>query len=170
MGISMTKKELASIAGYSYRQLYNIDRDLPDNGKLFVEGEGGKYDLAVFVQRWVEYNANREKAEAGSLDDAKREHEIIKMRKTELEVAKMEGSLVDVDDVRRLWGGIAANVMQKMILLPSKIAPQVIDMSSIQTIQAIIDKEIREVLNEIADTPLPESEAASEGADEPEEE
>jgi ribosomal protein L11 methylase PrmA len=45
MGISMTKKELASIAGYSYRQLYNIDRDLPDNGKLFVEGEGGKYDL-----------------------------------------------------------------------------------------------------------------------------
>ena len=170
MGISMTKKELASVAGYSYRQLYNIDRDMPDNGKLFVESEGGKYDLAIFVQRWVEYNANREKAEAGSLDDAKREHEIIKMRKTELEVAKMEGALVDVDDVKRLWGGIAANVMQKMILLPSKIAPRVIDMSSIQTIQAIIDKEIREVLDEIADTPLPETNAAQEGADESEDE
>ena len=168
MGISMTKKELAAVAGYSYRQLYNIDRDLPENGKLFVEGEGGKYDLAIFVQRWVEYNANREKSEAGSLDDAKREHEIIKMRKTELEVSKMEGSLVDVDDVRRLWAGIAANVMQNMIRLPSKIAPQVVDMGSIQIIQAIIDKEIRDVLNEIADTPLPDSDAEQEGADEPE--
>lgn len=169
MNTAMTKKELANIAGYSYRQLYNIDRDLPEGSKLFVESEGGKYDLAVFVQRWVEYNANREKAEAGSLDDAKREHEIVKMRKTELEVAKMEGTLVDVDEVRRLWGGIAANVMQKMILLPSKIAPQVVDMGSIQVIQAIVDKEIREVLNEIADTPLPETDADGEGADEPEE-
>ncbi|MBQ3214943.1 MAG: ATP-dependent Clp protease ATP-binding subunit, partial [Oscillospiraceae bacterium] len=43
----------------------------------------------------------------------------------------------------------AANVMQNMIRLPSKIAPQVVEMSSIQTIQAIIDKEIRDVLNEI---------------------
>ena len=168
MGISMTKKELATIAGYSYRQLYNIDRDMPESAKLFVEGEGGKYDLAVFVQRGVEYNANREKGEAGSLDDAKREHEIVKMRKTELEVARMEGTLVDVDEVRRLWAGIAANVMQKMILLPSKIAPQVVDMGSIQVIQGIIDKEVRDVLNEIADTPLPETEAEEDEAEDEE--
>ena len=41
MGVSMTKKELATIAGYTYRRLYDIDRDLPEGKKLFVAGEGG---------------------------------------------------------------------------------------------------------------------------------
>ncbi|MBR6224322.1 MAG: hypothetical protein IKR02_01210, partial [Firmicutes bacterium] len=59
---SMTKKELATIAGYTYRRLYDIDRDQPPDRKLFVESEGGKYDLAVFVQRWVEYNVQNENA------------------------------------------------------------------------------------------------------------
>lgn len=160
MSEGMTKKELANIAGYTYRRLYDIDRDLPENEKLFVEGEGGKYDLALFVQRWVQYNVSREKDDAGDLDEAKRQHEIVKMRKTELEVSRLEGALVDVNEVRRLWGNIAATVMQNMILLPSKIAPLLVDMGSIQAIQAILDKEIRGALNEIADTPLPETDAA----------
>lgn len=166
MGISLTKKELANIAGYTYRRLYDIDRDMPEDGKLFVEGEGGKYDLAIFVQRWVQYNVSNEKGEATSLDDAKTAHEIIKTRKTELEVARLEGMLVDVNEVRRLWGGIASTVMQNMIRLPSKIAPQVANMESIPTIQEIIDKEIRDVLNAIADTPLPETQEAHEEAEE----
>ena len=162
MGISMTKKELASVAGYTYRRLYDIDRDLSEKDKLFVEGEGGKYDLAVFVQRWVEYNVNSGKSDGGSLDDAKREHEIVKMRKTELEVAKMEGSLVEVDDVRRMWAGIATTVMQNMLRLPSKIAPMVADAGSVPVIQGIIEKEIRDVLEVIADTPLPDEQAGEE--------
>ena len=60
MGVSMTKKELATIAGYTYRRLYDIDRDLPEGKKLFVKGEGEKYDLAIFVQKWVEYNVAQE--------------------------------------------------------------------------------------------------------------
>ena len=168
MGISLTKKELATVAGYSYRQLYNIDRDAPDDGKLFVAGEDGKYDLAMFVQRWVQYNLNRDR-DVSSLDDAKTAHEIVKTRKTELEVARMEGILVDVNDIRRIWGNIASTVMQNMIRLPSKIAPQIVDMSSIQMIQSIIDKEIRDVLNGIADTPLPEDAALQEDTEADEE-
>ena len=62
--IWLTKKELASISGYSYRRLHDIDAGLPANGKLFVAGENGKYDLALFVQRWVRYNIDAETAEA----------------------------------------------------------------------------------------------------------
>ena len=51
MAIEYTKKELASIAGYSYRRLHDIDTRLPPAGKLFVLSEGGKYALAIFVQR-----------------------------------------------------------------------------------------------------------------------
>ena len=154
--IAMTKKELANIAGYSYRQLYNIDKDLPDGRKLFVisEADEKKYDLSLFVQRWVEFNINRD-ADITNLEEAKTAHEIIKTRKTELEVAHMEGSLVDVNEIRLLWSNIAATVMQNMIRLPSKIAPQILSVDNIQVIQSVIDKEIRSVLEGIAETPLP---------------
>ena len=84
MAQSMTKKELANIAGYTYRRLHDIDRDLPDNKKLFVESEGGKYDLALFVQRWVKYNVENEAGDEDDLDLVKARHEAVKMQKTEL--------------------------------------------------------------------------------------
>lgn len=168
-GIYLTKKELATVAGYTYRRLHDIDMSLPEGDKLFVKGEGGKYDLALFVQRWVRYNVDNESEAEQSLDDAKTKHEIIKTRKTELEVAKLEGRLVDVYEIRRLWGGVASTVMQNMIRLPSKVAPRLIMVGNVDLISGILDEEIRLVLNEIAETPLPET-AAEATTDEEDEE
>lgn len=158
---SMTKKELANIAGYTYRRLYDIDRNLPEGKKLFVESEDGKYDLAIFVQKWVEYNiANETKGSPPDLDEIKAKHEAIKAEKTQLEVDKMRGQLIDVQDARRLWGDIANTVTQSLTHLPSKIAPMVHMMDNIEAIASVIDEEIRKILNEIADTPLPDYAAA----------
>jgi phage terminase Nu1 subunit (DNA packaging protein) len=166
----MTKKELATIAGYTYRRLYDIDRDLPEGKKLFVAGEDGKYDLAIFVQKWVEYNvANEVSDDLYDLDAVKAKHEVIKAEKTQLEVDKMRGQLVDVQDVRRLWGDIANTVMQNLIHLPSKIAPMVLMMDNTELIASIISEEIRKILNEIADTPLPDYAAAEDTQEESEE-
>lgn len=155
--IALTKKELATVAGYTYRRLYDIDMGLPDSKKLFVKSEGGKYDLALFVQRWVEYNAHGgDDTQDMTLDEIKAIHEQVKTQKTELEVARMKGQLVDIDDVRRLWGNVANTVMQNLIRLPSKIAPQVQGMESTELIAGVLDKEIRDALNAIADTPIPE--------------
>lgn len=157
MGYSMTKKELASIAGYTYRRLYDIDRDLPEGKKLFVQSEGGKYDLAIFVQKWVAYNvANEAPDDCCDLDLVKAKHEIVKTQKTELEVARMRGQLVDVQDVRRLWGSIANTVMRNLIHLPSKLAPMLRMVDNVELIRDTIDVEIRKVLEEMADTPLPD--------------
>lgn len=173
MGVTMTKKELASVAGYTYRRLYDIDRDLPEGKKLFVKSEDGKYDLAIFVQKWVDYNVQNESPDDwADLDLVKAKHEVVKTQKTELEVARMRGQLIDVQDVRRLWGDIANTVMQNMIHLPSKVAPMVQMMDNVELIASIIDEEIRKILNEIAETPLPDyaaedgQEEESEGEDE----
>lgn len=169
VSIYLTKKELATIAGYTYRRLHDIDMGLPENGKLFIKGEGGKYDLALFVQRWVQYNVDNETSSDQTLDEVKAKHEIVKTRKTELEVARLEGKLVDVQEIRRLWGGVANTVMQNMIRLPSKVAPRLVMQKNTEVISGILDEEIRDVLNQIADTPLPE-EAAQEETDEAESE
>ena len=157
------------MAGYTYRRLYDIDRDLPEGKKLFVKGEDGKYDLAVFVQKWVDYNvANEVSDDWADLELVKAKHEVVKTQKTELEVARMRGQLVDVNDVRRLWGDIANTVMQNLIHLPSKLAPMLQMMDNVEVIASVIDEEIRKILNELAETPLPDY-AAEEEQEESEE-
>lgn len=170
MGIYLTKKELATMAGYSYRRLHDIDMGLPDDGKLFVKGEGGKYDLAIFVQRWVRYNVDNETGDDQTLDEVKARHEIVKTRKTELEVARLEGKLVDVYEIRRLWGGVANTVMQNMLRLPSKVSPRLVMMKDSEMIASIIDQEIRDTLTLISETPLPVETAAEDTDDEEESE
>ena len=155
MSVEMTKKELANIAGYTYRRLYDIDRDLPPEKKLFVAGEGGKYDLALFVQRWVEYNVTNETDGIEDLDAVRARHEAVKIEKTELEVKRMRGALIDVQDVKRLWGDIANTVMQNMIHLASKVAPMVRMMDNTEMIANVIDTEVRKTLADIANAPLP---------------
>lgn len=167
MGVSMTKKELATIAGYTYRRLYDIDRDLPEGKKLFVSGEGGKYDLSIFVQKWVEYNVATESSVSYDLDEVKAKHEVVKTQKTELEVARMRGQLIDVQDVRRLWGDIANTVTQNMLHLPSKLAPMLQMLDNVEVISSIINEEIRKTLIGISETPLPDY--AAEGKEEEDE-
>ena len=157
--MDMTKQELAELTGLTYRQLFNINKKLMEEDEdkaLFVKGEDAKKcDLAVFVQRWVDYNVEKCSASAEDLDAVKAAHESVKMRKTQLEVDKIEGSLVDVQDVRKIWGDIANTIMQGMIHLPSTLAPMVRGMENVEVITSVIDTEIRKVLEELAETPLP---------------
>jgi len=169
MAVYLTKKDLADAAGYSYRQLKNIDDAMPENKKLFKKGEGGKYDLAFFVQAWVAYNVDQELGgDSEDLDAVKARHERIKTKKTKLEVRRMEGRLVDVQDVRRLWSDIANTVKQSLLHLPSTIAPMVQGMDNIEVINNIIYGEISNALNALADTPLPDYAADDDGEDDTE--
>ncbi len=168
--MDLTKQELADAAGYTYRQLYNIDRGLPPDKKLFVKGEEGrKCDLAVFVQRWVAYNVDKATAGIDDLDAVKAIHEKVKTRKTELEVARLEGELVSVEDVRRIWGDIANTVMQNMLRIPAVVAPMVTMMENVEVISGLIDGEIRKALEAVAQTPVPEYAVAADTESEEEE-
>ena len=157
--MDMTKQALAELTGMTYRQIFNINKKLvqEDESKaLFVKGEDAKKcDLAIFVQRWVDYNVERVSAAAQDLDAVKAAHESVKMRKTQFEVDRMEGSLVDVQEVRKIWGDIANTIMQSMIHLPSTLAPMVRGMDNVEVINNVIDTEIRKVLEGLSDTPLP---------------
>lgn len=154
--MTMTKKELALLAGYSVRQLYNINTELPQEKKLFIEADDGKYEAPTFIQRWVEYNINRATGESYDLEQIKAEHEAVKMQKTSLEVDRMRGSLVDVQDVKRLWGDVINTAVQKLIHLPAKVSPTLLMLDNVEVIASIISTEIRTVLQEVSETPLPD--------------
>lgn len=158
--MDMTKQELADLAGITYRQLYNINKKLAEEDEdkvLFVKGEDAKKcDLAFFVQRWVDYNVERASAADGDLDAVKAQHETVKMRKTQLEVSRMEGILVDVQEVRKIWGDISNTIMQAMLHLPTTLAPMVCGMENLDVIKSIMDTEVRKSLVTLSETPLPQ--------------
>ena len=89
------------------------------------------------------------------LDEAKAIHEQVKIEKTRIEVARLQGELVDVNEVRRLWGTVAKTVSQNLLRLPGLLAEQVTGIKAKGAVEEIIDREIRKALEETADTPLP---------------
>lgn len=159
MDTALTKKELAALAGYSYQRMHTIDQSLPPSGKLFVKSEANekKFDLAFFVQRWAAYNqmigAGGDAEE--DLDAAKAKHEVWKMRKTELEVARMEGEYVPLEDVDRMWSNICGTVASRLSSLPQKLAPSLVAIEDPDAIEAAIEREVREAMAMMANTALP---------------
>ena len=153
----MTKKELATLAGYTYRRLHDIDMEQPRDKKLFVRSEADdkKFDPAIFVQRWVAYNKSATEQENEELSVVKAQHERVKKEKTELEVARMKGEYVEVQEVHRLWGNIATVIRSRFVNLARKLAPALVMIENPDRIEEIIDRDVRDALNMIANTPLP---------------
>ena len=162
-----SQKELGELVGKTDRTIRNMDRELPEDEKLCVKASNGKYDVGIFVRRYVKMMVDRATQEMSDLDAVKARHEIVKTEKTELEVARMRGDLVSVNDVRRLWGDISSTIMNGMIHLPSSLAPMVQGLTNVEVIASIIDAEIRRVLVALSETPLPPGYGTAE--EEPEE-
>ena len=157
--MAMTAKELATVAGYSYRQLHNIDMDLQEGGAegLFRRSaaDRDKYDLPFFVQKWVAYQTESAEEENLELSQIKAQHEKVKKDKTTLEVARMKGELVEVQALVEVWSNVAAAVRGRLVNLARKVAPALVMVENPETIEGIIDREIRDAMRLMVSTPLP---------------
>lgn len=162
--IALTKKELAAVAGYSYRRLFDIDAALPKEKKLFVRSESDekKYDLAVFVQRWVAYNSEISEEESEELSSIKARHEAVKMEKTKIEVSRLKGEYVSISELAPLWTQIAAQVNERFNALPSKVAPSLVMIGDPDIIEEMIEREVRDAQSLLSNMPRPEAGEAEE--------
>lgn len=155
--MELTKKDLAELTGLTFRRLFDIDAGLPPEKKLFVKGEDGKkYDLAIFVRRWSDYLVDRATAGIDDLDSVKARHEKVKIEKTELEVARLRGDLIEKKDVEKLWGDVIKAVQKNLLGISMDVAPTLIMIASQEVIAERIDTAIRDALSMIAETPLPQ--------------
>ena len=159
MALALTKKELATIAGYSYRRLHDIDAALPKDQKLFVRSEEDdkKFDLALFVQRWVAYNTQVSEEESEELSAIKAKHEAVKMEKTKIEVSKLKGEYVSINALAPLWSQIAATVNDRFNNLATKIAPSLVMIGDAEIIEEMIEREVKDAQSLMATMPLPDT-------------
>ena len=162
--IALTKKELAKVAGYSYRRLFDIDAALPKEKKLFVRSEDDdkKYDLSLFVQRWVAYNSQISEEESEELSAIKAKHEAVKMEKMKIEVSRLKGEYVSISELAPLWTQIAATVNERFNALATKVAPSLVMIGDPDIIEEIIEREVRDAQSLLSSMPRPEAEDTDE--------
>lgn len=149
--------DLGSLVGYNGdRRIRQIDKELPEEEKLLKKGEGGKYDLAFFVQRWAAYQVKMHGGKKDlDLGDIEARHEQLKMELTQIKLDTLRGDICSTTEVFRLWAEVARTVSGKLLGIPSALAPRITGMDNTELVEAAIDKEIRDCLSAMAKTPMP---------------
>jgi len=144
--------ELGRISGYSKSRLeqFRKEVDFP------VEVEGGpgrpiKIDTAKFITWMVQ----RERAKYEAIfpdpeDDHKNRRAKADAEIAELKADEMRGDLVRVATVESALTLGITNARTRLLGLPTKLAPQVAAMRGPAKVRALLDKEIREALNELS--------------------
>jgi hypothetical protein len=85
-----------------------------------------------------------------SLWKHQKEHTKWKARIEKLKALEMEGRLVDVEYVRKVWENVASAFRSKLLALPNKMSPFVLGAKDLPTAQAIIKQHVYEAIDELS--------------------
>jgi phage terminase Nu1 subunit (DNA packaging protein) len=138
--------ELAAIVGKSSRWI----RQLTTDGVLTQVGRG-TYILSDAMQAYIEHaSGGREDDKKPRLIDHKTEHERIKAERAALELARMRGELHAAEDVEAVMNDMLTAFRQKILAIPTKLAPQLVSIDDIGKVKATLTKDLYEALSELS--------------------
>lgn len=80
-------------------------------------------------------------------------HEALKARLTQLELEVRSGQKVDYQETRLIWFRKVRGVRDRFLDLPARLAAPLAGMGDVAEIRAYLEKEIRQVLEELTDEP-----------------
>lgn len=138
--------ELAAIVGKSTRWI----RQLATDGVLKQSGRG-KYILGDAIQAYIEHaSGGREDDKKPRYIDHKTEHERIKAERAALELARMRGELHASEDVESVMNDMLTAFRQKILSIPTKLAPQLVGIDDIGKVKAELTRDLHEALSELS--------------------
>lgn len=145
MSRQINAKQLAEILGISERRVNQL---VTEEGILTRE-PNGKFNVQENVFKYFE-NKFRPGQE-DELEIEKTLHERAKRKKTELQLALMEGRVHDAEDVERVMMDMLISFKSKIRALPVKIAPQINTNMNVAQIAELITTEIDSTLEELSE-------------------
>lgn len=151
---TVTRVELARRLGLSTRTI----GDHAAKGRLVKRGD--RYLLWPSIQRLFAYQAEALAGRAGEGQEGRARLVMAKAKKAELELAEMEGRLVDAEETAQAWYGLAVQARNGILYVPKRL-PMLLPHLTRADI-AVIDRELREALTKLANTP--DTEETKDGA------
>ncbi|AJK27725.1 hypothetical protein ABNB59_19620 [Paenibacillus larvae] len=138
--------ELAAIIGKSPQWVRQLTRE-----KVLEQVNRGKYVLSEAVQAYIKHVEGESGNGKISYRDEKAEHERIKKEKAALELAVMKGELHRAEDVRAEMADMLTSFRSRILGIPTKLGPQLLNISELADVTGILTKEMRSALTTLAD-------------------
>lgn len=165
MGLSKITEKTGSIEGLTVSatvlgELLSVTdrrvRQLAEEG-IFKRVSKGRYLLPDSIKTYINMlkMENDIAASGGSnnldLETEKAIHERIKRQQSEIKLALMRGEVHKSEDVEEVMTDMLASFRSKMMSLPSKLAPLLLNKSEATAVREVLTREILEVLMELKD-------------------
>ena len=144
MNFELSTKEAAELLNISDRRV----RQLIEDG-LFERLENDKLDARKIVEQYYSFKFDVGKVKSYDLERA--EHEVIKRKLSELKLSRQTKELLVAKEVETEYTNMVVTFRNKLLSLPSKIAPTVVNNSNVNEIMTLIDSEIRDCLIELSE-------------------
>lgn len=141
----VTTKEMSEILNLSPRRIQQLTKE----GAL-VRVAHGKYDLPSSIQAYIEYLNDTPEEEL----DKTREEALwtrARRKKAELELQIMKGEVHRSEDVEAVMNDMLASFRAQMLVIPGKVAPQLVAMTDAEVIKNTVKSYIYEALQELSD-------------------
>lgn len=116
--------------------------------------ERNRYEVVPVVRAYIKFLRERAiKGDVGGDDYSAHRARLTKARAdiTEMERSQMESKLIPADDVESTWNSMISNARNRLIAIPTKVAPSVYASKNLNEIRDIIKTEIYQALDELAD-------------------
>ena len=108
----------------------------------------------------VAYYVAKITGNGGEFDDQRQRLAAAQAEKVERENAIRRGETADIAEVSRQWNDFTANCRARFLGLPTKLAPQLVNIADPAIIRAALSTEVRAALTELSDYEPPVEERA----------
>lgn len=144
----VNQKTLAAALGISSRQVRNLRED-----GMFSHIPGTrKYDLTKCVSEYIEFKVKAETGRGTYINKEKEqaEHERLKKEITQMKLRKLRNETHEASDVREFLTGMLVEFKNRLLSVPSRIAPMLLGQNDINIIIRELEKEMFNTLDELS--------------------
>lgn len=143
----VSTKELCEILGLSSRRIQQLAK-----ANTLVRHSHGKYDLPGSIQAYIE--TLKEQHQTNEVMDYNKEKTLLtraNRMKAEMELEIIQGHVHKSEDVESVMNDMLTSFRAQMLVLPGRIAPQLLGVTKLEVIKTEMKEAIYEALQELAD-------------------
>ena len=146
--MTVNQKELAECLGVEPRTI----RDLTKKCGIFERNESGKYELSTCVKEYIDYKLDLDSSRTKglNLEALKARHEEIKIQMSMEKLKEYKAETHRSEDVEEFLSNMLVSFKNKLSILPSKLAMEIIGETDTNAAIKKVEEEIDMALNELS--------------------
>jgi len=144
LALFVTTKELANALDLTERRINQLVAE-----GVLEKGRDGKFDVYIAIESYIKKAYGIEDGLSFDIERAK--HEQIKKEIAQLRLDKLKNRLHDTKDVERVMTNMIVTFRNRMLGIPSQVAPRILGKKEIGEVIDEITREIKEGLKELSE-------------------